>query len=639
MNWRTNRARLLLPGLILAIAGGCIEREGRPVNPCTQVTVAQQIQVDSVNKVDLLFMVDNSNSMKEEQESLAAELPRMVQILSSGDFELDGDLNGPNDFKPVESLNVGVITSDMGTGGYVVPTCTEPNYGDDGLLRTTGATYLDPNCMTTYPSFMTFEAGSGVDPADFAADVACVARAGLGGCGFEQQLEAILKALTPDRPTSWTADNFHRIGQPNGPAGLERPFFGNATPHGDGANAGFVRENSVLAIIPVTDEEDCSVYNPDIFDELNPAYRNTNLNLRCFFHADEVLHPVARYVNGLIQLRKQPNHLVYAPIVGIPPDLAPGPGEAPDYDALIHPDPNVRDPRMWETVDQSMPTQLTPSCSTDRGVAFPPVRIVETAKGLAEKGAGVTVQSICQESFENALTEVIRQIKSALGEACLPRPLNVEGDGRVSCEVLSVMPPDTPCEGVGQPKLDADGNPLMEASGEGDNAPRNRAVCVIPQLTPTSDDISSGRNPEGTGWFYDNYTDEGRENCQDAPGEPYQRIAFAGTQPPPGATVRLECFLSVQGDSTNTDEVQIGTFCDPDSGADICAAAKDPNEKNPLSCDPIQRTCGVTCETDSDCREAGLIGYVCDTTPLSQLSDDYEGNDAAYNFCVNPTCS
>ncbi|HEV3485648.1 MAG TPA: hypothetical protein VG106_09590, partial [Vicinamibacterales bacterium] len=54
--------------------------------------------------------------------------------------------------------------------------------------------------------------------------------AGTGGCGFEQQLEAVLKALSPASPTAWTA------------AGYVAPtFFAGSTGHALGANAGFVR--------------------------------------------------------------------------------------------------------------------------------------------------------------------------------------------------------------------------------------------------------------------------------------------------------------------------------------------------------------------------------------------------------------
>src|SRR5690606_11875700 len=149
-----------------------------------------------------------SNSMAEEQASLAAELPEMVRILASGDFDNDGcpgtpgctpDASDANDFKPVKDLNVGVITSDMGVGGFTVPTCVNRDFGDDGILRTQGQT-ADPDCMATYPRFMNFMPGAGQTANEFGEQVGCVAVTGVGGCGFEQQLEAILKAVSPTGP-------------------------------------------------------------------------------------------------------------------------------------------------------------------------------------------------------------------------------------------------------------------------------------------------------------------------------------------------------------------------------------------------------------------------------------------------------
>ena len=58
--------------------------------------------------VDLLFMIDNSGSMREEQENLIRELPRMVRVLTTGDREGDGT----QDFAPVRSLHVGFVTSE-----------------------------------------------------------------------------------------------------------------------------------------------------------------------------------------------------------------------------------------------------------------------------------------------------------------------------------------------------------------------------------------------------------------------------------------------------------------------------------------------------------------------------------------------
>jgi hypothetical protein len=117
---------------------------------------------------------------------------------------------------------------------------------------------------------------------------------------------------------------------------------------------------------------------------------------------------------------------VYAPIVGIPPDLAPPSGLSPDYDALVSPDPWVRDDRMEERVDPAMPRQLVPSCNVPGvGTAYPPVRIVQVAQGLELAGANVTVQSICSTSYDpitgetradygSAIEEIIRRIYRGL---------------------------------------------------------------------------------------------------------------------------------------------------------------------------------------------------------------------------------
>jgi hypothetical protein len=613
----------LAPGLILVLvslglalgAAGCIEREGRPVNPCTNVTVAQAIEVTNVDKVDLLFLVDNSNSMDQEQAALIAEFPSLIRILTSGDFDQDGALDGPNDFEAVKDLNVGVITSDMGTGGFTVPTCARSDFGDDGILRTQGNTAA--GCMATYPAFLNFRTGGDSDA--FATQVACVAVTGTGGCGFEQQLEAVLKAASPSAPTSWTAPGY-----------TAPMFFQNTFGHADRENDGFIRDNSVLALIPVTDEEDCSARDPELFNPSSATYGGTDLNLRCFAHADAALHPISRFVDGFLQLRTRPGLLIYAPITGIPQDLAPPAGERPNYDALVSPDPTVRDDRMEERVDPAMPTRLLTSCTGVGGSAFPPVRMVRVAQELQNRGAGVTVQSICEDSYSGALSEIIRQIASALSAACLPRRLNLEANGTVSCDVVAVLPPAmSDCAGIGgEPKVEG-GAPVLEDG---------RNVCVLTQLVP-ADRTLGGAPPAGMGWYYDNYTSELIDSC----GADSQRIAFT-TQPPPGTTVRLECFQSVQGGGAG---IVVGTFCDPlepemmeSSALNPCGGGSDPAMRpDSLDCDPVSRACGVPCTIDSDCVDASLVGFVCDTRPLEVVNPDgFTGNTAPYNFCVNPTC-
>jgi hypothetical protein len=334
--------------------------------------------------VDVLFVIDNSGSMAEEQLSLAEQFPRMVRALTSGD--VDGD--GTQDFPAAADLHLGVVTTDMGTGGYTLPTCAEPMFGDDGILRTSGDP-TDATCMATYPPFLEFDPAMGDMVETAAADFACVARAGTGGCGFEQQLEAGLKALVPEA------------------SGIA--FYGDTDGHGDAANAGFVRADSVLAVIVVTDEDDCSVSDPRFFDPMSTIYMSS-LNLRCSTFP-EALHPVARYVDGLRALRvENPDRFVFAAIAGVPADLVADPSSL-DYDAIL------ADDRMREVEDPDFPDRLTPSCDIPgRGTAFPPRRIVETVRELAPASV---VQSICQEDFGPAMGAVIERIAIPLGESCL----------------------------------------------------------------------------------------------------------------------------------------------------------------------------------------------------------------------------
>jgi hypothetical protein len=335
--------------------------------------------VADVGPVDMLFMVDNSNSMDEEQASLAAAFPVMMTIFASGDS--DGD--GVADFAPIDDLHVGVVTSDLGTDRFRLPTCSE--LGDDGVLRTVPGS-LD-GCESRYPSFLSFTPGSSTDA--LAMDFACISVAGTGGCGFEQQLEALLKALTPSAsPTR---------------------FFRDTRGHGDGANAGFLRPDSVLAVIVVTDEDDCSVADPALVDPSSETYAG-DLNLRCFRYP-EAVHPVERYVDGLLALRARPANLVFAQITGVPVELTLRPDMPPFEAILAHPD-------MQERVDASG-TRLARSCAVSgRGAAYPPRRIVETAQHLAERGAQPVVGSLCQSDFTDTVVAIADRVSRTVFTAC-----------------------------------------------------------------------------------------------------------------------------------------------------------------------------------------------------------------------------
>ena len=365
--------------------GGAIEPpDGGPPPPATR-------------DVDLLLVIDNSSSMTEEQVSFATALEAIVTTLATGDYDQDGDLAGDGepgdpDFEPVRSLQVGVVTTDLGTGGFRVPTCVRSDFGDDGLLRTAGPSET-PGCAPAYPPFLTWRPPSA--PSDSARDAACVAHVGTGGCGFEQQLEAALKALSPAAPTAWTA------------LGFAPPRFHEGTAgHGADANEGLVRAGSVLAVALLTDEEDCSASDPVLYDVTSETYSGPPLSLRCFSFP-EALHPVSRFVDGLLQLRHRPGRLVFVPIAGVPADLMPTPGAPIAWERLTGPT-GVRDERLEPRVDPDSPTRQIPSCrSSDRGVAMPPVRILQAAEALEARGARVAVGSVCQDDHAGPLLRAI----------------------------------------------------------------------------------------------------------------------------------------------------------------------------------------------------------------------------------------
>ncbi len=261
--------------------------------------------LEATDDVDILIVVDDSGPTAEEQAQLPLSAARMLEALITGDVDRDG----APDVLSVGSLHVGVVTSDMGVGSATVVECD--NVGDDGVLVDTGA--WDGACRSD--SSPIFEFRAGVDDAEtFVNDALCATQIGTDGCAYQEQIEAPLRALAPApvggaSSVAWTRE------------GYAPPVFrGDAHGHGGpgGANDGFVRADSVLAVVLVTIRDDCSAANPEFLDQDDPRYRDAPNGLRCQMFADR-LYPVERYVDGLSGLRRRAGRLVYGVIAGIPP--------------------------------------------------------------------------------------------------------------------------------------------------------------------------------------------------------------------------------------------------------------------------------------------------------------------------------
>ena len=470
----------------------------------------------AANKLDLLLVVDNSQSMEQEQAALAAELPRMMNALLTGD--IDGD--GTPEVAPVEDINVGVVSTDMGLPGLegVVENCNA--LGDDGALMTTGGFEMT-ECSPPTDNFLHYDADSPRD--DAAAELGCLASLGINGCGFEQQLDAALKAVTPsDSPIE-----FLSLGATLVPGG-----------HGDTINAGFLRNDpndpSLIAVILITDEEDCSSHNLSHFV---PGASPNGLNTRCYYEgqrgAESNLNATKRYVDGLRALRPDHDNLVFfGAITGVPP-AAVSAGELADVDfaddaerdafnddLLAHPDMKEKINDMG-TPDVPEDDGMAPACKSANGTAYPARRIVEVARGF---GSNSMVQSICQESFTSAIEPILQRMAASFTGACINTVVGRDDDGKVACDVLWRLPAES-MEGV--PESCDDASFLSPA---GDGRPAN--VCRVAQLP--SDDGA----PEGDGWYYDDFSERTRW-CE---GDTKQAIVFSGAATPPAAvTMLIDC--------------------------------------------------------------------------------------------------
>ncbi len=219
----------------------------------TKVRVAQNTK----DKVDLLFLIDNSPSMAPKQAELKSRFPQLIQILQ--DF---GKMN-PADY------HIGVVTSDLGAGPYNINRGQCHPGGDGAQLQAKGAA-ADASCGTLGNSLNYIEYNQKVTDAmgnptsnlppgqDLATTFGCMASVGDLGCGFEQQLESVYKALHDNIP----------------------------------ANAGFLRDDAILVVVWVTDEDDdCSIDpSSDLFDTSATgmmnygallSYRGTQYGLVC----------------------------------------------------------------------------------------------------------------------------------------------------------------------------------------------------------------------------------------------------------------------------------------------------------------------------------------------------------------------
>ncbi|MBN2723996.1 MAG: VWA domain-containing protein [Deltaproteobacteria bacterium] len=437
---KTKRIFLRLFAMVLATASlafvwSCIERPMKVADPQPDIISDFSAIQASTRDVDILFMIDTSRSMEEEQITLLNNFPALMRVLK----DISGGL--PN-------VHIGVISPDIGTYTYNINGCE--GVGDDGKLlkgdgscsNPVGQNFIvdvepagctiakvdDSNTCTSHTcgqtnceqSAFTIE-GVAKEPAglQFVEDefgcprcrnytgedledvFTCMADIGIGGCGFEQPLEAIYKALTP------------------------------------GKNPGFIRDDAYLAMFLITDEDDCSAKEPgSIFDDsdisitgnLGPltSFRCTEFGIVCdqtwqrvitggvmnytncvsrsSTDARNMLNPISKYT-GFLSTIKSSEMIIAGAIAGPynQGNLSVG------VDSYQYPE---------------LQFVCYPAGSTESG-AVPGIRLYEFVKTFiqSEDDLAWAYTSVCNPDYSQALEGLGNKIKALVEVQCITTPL------------------------------------------------------------------------------------------------------------------------------------------------------------------------------------------------------------------------
>jgi hypothetical protein len=352
----------------------------------TYTTVAE-IPATANRDIDLLFVVDDSPSMLDKQNNLIANFPGFINILNT----LEGGL--PN-------LHIGVVSTDMGTKGTVV-LAPGPGIGTvgqggcaasgkNGVLQTNAAT-----AMLSGNFISDIRQGDGTRLRNYTGNLADVfgnmARAGAGGCGFEQPLHAMRRALD-----------------------------------GNPSNAGFLRPSALLGVVFLTDEDDCTIKDPIVigtdtttFGALQ-SFRCTRFGVTCTTGGNtpdemnltgakagcaanatsQFLDQVAPFRDFLVGLKPDARQVFVGAIMGTPEPYA----------------VELRMPPGGGTAIQALAHSCMYQGAQNVEVGDPPARLKAFLDLFPGRNA---LTSICQSNLSGALMQISGLVANSIGSPCI----------------------------------------------------------------------------------------------------------------------------------------------------------------------------------------------------------------------------
>jgi hypothetical protein len=394
--------------LLLATLTGCPTREVSELEAAPANESRRDIPVVTNRDVDILFVIDNSISMEEEQQKLRENFPRFIDVLNT----IEGGL--PN-------VHIAVISSDAGIEPFS-GSCTER--GDDGKFQVTARAPCTTDPITTGELFLKdVQRMDGSRDRNYNGNLtdafSCIAALGDEGCGLERHLDAVERSL------DFTRNPLH---------------------------ASFLRDNAYLAVIILADEDDCSARDPQMYttatndDRIDSVYgfqgsfrctefgvecdggpitRTAASDENCKPRTDSFMQDPQHFVDFLIQKKGGIKGLVMAAVIG---------GNVEPFNVFLN--------------NSGKPT-LAFSCTApegEAGEASPGVRLKAFTDAFSPQGR---YTSICQNQLTDALDDVARLLARIVGNRCLDENLAVvdilpsEPGTQLPCTVTDVRFPGT----------------------------------------------------------------------------------------------------------------------------------------------------------------------------------------------------
>ncbi len=228
------------------------------------------------SQLDLLFVVDNSLGMEEKQERFARPAARLLERLVSpaclnpegGQTAQPTSPDEPcpegstREFQPLQDIHVGVITTSL--GGYGSPASCEARQGDERSEEGADMAHL----LGSLPRASEASGGEAFLRWSPGADLAALTQrlqdtiisAGGAGCGYEATLESWYRFLADPYP-------YQSIVKLPCPEDATRTCIAPATDEQGSVlldqtilqqRQQFLRPDSLLAIVMLSDENDCS---------------------------------------------------------------------------------------------------------------------------------------------------------------------------------------------------------------------------------------------------------------------------------------------------------------------------------------------------------------------------------------------